>query len=951
VSEFQWERGWVQRANRNSYQAGELLDAVNMQPDPEGGGVATRLGDTLVGTTGGNVHSLYTAYTAAGTPVQYQGGSSTLYRNFVPILTGLTGLPLHFATMQGFGENHIYTFFAGGQEQLRVKDDGTTLTQWGVRTPTAAIGAFSSGAAGQLQGFYGWRQVYVRKPVIAGGVFGRWDDPTGGYNLTGTYPWFLTDGFATNNGTVFGAPQIWDEVVLQLTVGTGTSGGSIDYSYWNGVQWIIWATVPLHNWSTSMTSFRSTALNGFPLNSWVAVNGLYLMRIRVLVNPPAIPRILSATFYDGVFASRSNGSPNGVVSGEYGPPPLTYTNAVVSFSNPNTPPDMDTQATHVAIYRTTGHDGAAQVNGQVAGEAALFFFERDYPAGTSQHISAAPDSALGELLEIDNDRPPIFDTIAEYQQRIFGAKGNRLYFSKRFFPEAFPGTNYLDVGSLADPIRRLGQFHGTLYIWTAARIYALLGSEETSFDTRLVQCPTGLGAAQSVAEGEKAVYFLGGDGHLWGMQGTIAENISRIGHQQLFSGVTLHGVPGINPAALSTCVGHWGNGRYYLSYPVAPFGVPSASLFIDEARGSWWRDTRAWQSLFYDRQANAFYGGLVDGKVVLLHSGTTDHGAAITGTVQTRDDDAGLPDSDKDLSQLVIEIQTSATGVLVVPVVGYALAPLALGTVTSPTYVQQILPAPAPGTYRGLTLGYVLTGVAPWALYGLIPHVLRTPIRSRTWQTLPTTFAWAGPKILDSLLLDVELVSGTLTWQLVGDGLLVEMGTITALGRQVRQLLTMRHEATVFSLVLHGTGLFLLHDGSVLSWRPLPPPIYTDIVVPTDLGTLQDKVGLAYALDIELLSPGTVTTTFYADGVLIHTLLYSTLGRQRTERFRLPATMHGRLMEIRRQSTALYRLWPGTDFTFQVVGSSQEQHHRPVTEPYGTSTQTSLLQLRHTEEV
>jgi hypothetical protein len=78
--------------------------------------------------------------------------------------------------------------------------------------------------------------------------------------------------------------------------------------------------------------------------------------------------------------------------------------------------------------------------------------------------------------------------------------------------------------------------------------------------------------------------------------------------------------------------------------------------------------------------------------------------------------------------------------------------------------------------------------------------------------------------------------------------------------------------------------------------------------------------------------------------------MLSTEGRIRTERFRLPASVVGRLMEIRTQSTALYRLWGGTDFEYQVVGSQQSQHYRSVTEPYGSEQKTPLLQLPHTEE-
>jgi hypothetical protein len=947
---FDWSKGFVQRANRNSYSPNELIDALNIAPAPEGGGVQTRLGDVVFHTVpgGGRVHSLYQTHTAEGTPVQYQGSGSVLARDFVPIVTGLTGTPLSFATMQGFGENHMFTFFAGGQEALRVKDDGSVLTSWGLPSPTPPIAGAFSPAAGRLAGFYAWKQVFVRKPVITGGVFGRWFDGTQTYDLTGTLPFLLSDG-TTNSGTVFGAPKPWAEVVLTLTAGTNASPPAIDVAYWNGLLWAPAGSGTLEQFAPTLTGLR---MDG-DVNNWLPVNGLYLFRVRVLTATATMPEIVGSVFFDGVYTARSNPSPSGPVTGEYGPTPLTATAATVPFSNPLTGPDLVPQATHVALYRTTGDDAAAQTPGVIAEAAALYFFERDFPAGsTTLHLSTKADRELGELLELDNDRPPAFETIAEYQGRIFGATGNRLHFSKRYFPEAFPGTNYLDIGSPADPIRRIGQYHGNLNIWTPSRVYLLVGNDENSYDTRLVQCPTGLGAPQSVAEGEQSLLFLGSDGQLWGLQGTIAASVSRIGHQQLFDGVTLHGVAGLSTvrAARNTCVGHWGKGRYRFSYPLAGDATPTTSLMVDEARGSWWRDSRGWQSLFYDRTSDTWYGGLQGGMVVQLESGTTDRGAPIQATLQTMDDAMGANASDKDLAQLAVELETSPTGVSVTPVVSYVVAGVPLGTLVSPTTAQLILPAPAPGTYRGLTLGYVLAGVAPWALFGLIPQVLRWPVRSSVWQTLPTTLAWPGPKILDSLLLDVDLASGVLTWQLYGDSILIEEGVLETVGRHVVQLLTQRHEATVFELTLQGTGVFLLHQGSVLSARPLPEPIYTDIIVPGDLGTVQDKVGLAFVLDIDLLQPGTVTTTFYADGVLIHTHTFTGVGRQRTERLRLPSQMHGRLFEIRRESTAPYRLWPGTELTFAVIGVPQEQHYRQVSEPFGQSQQLPLLQLPHTEE-
>ena len=352
---YSWDKGWVQRANRNLYEPNELIDAVNMLPDPEGGGITTRRGDSLFNTLGAPVHSFYSTYTAAQVAVNYQGAGTALYRYFLPIVTGLTSAPISFATMPGFGEKTVYTFFAGGQEALRLKDNGQAVSTWGIRSPTAFIQQSAAAvSAGQLQGNYAWKQVYVRKPVISGGVFGRWDNAAGNYTLASTFPWFLGDGVA-NNGTVFGAPEPWNEVVLQLQLGTAAPGGSIDYSYWNGAQWVVYFTGPFHIWSATQTSFRTER---FPLSNWVIANGYYFLRIRLLTFPPVNPILTAAVWYDGVFSARSNPSPPGAVSGPYGAPPLPN-QATVLFSNPNAIPDNESKATHVAIYRTTGDDAGA----------------------------------------------------------------------------------------------------------------------------------------------------------------------------------------------------------------------------------------------------------------------------------------------------------------------------------------------------------------------------------------------------------------------------------------------------------------------------------------------------------------------------------------------------------------------------------------------------------------
>jgi len=167
------------------------------------------------------------------------------------------------------------------------------------------------------------------------------------------------------------------------------------------------------------------------------------------------------------------------------------------------------------------------------------------------------------------------------------------------------------------------------------------------------------------------------------------------------------------------------------------------------------------------------------------------------------------------------------------------------------------------------------------------------------------------------------------------------VATLPQMERALTQMLHQPHTGSIFEAQVTGSGAFRLYPTSQVVWRPIPPPIYNDNMLPSDLDTSTQKLGIAYHLDIELLDEGEVTTTFLVDGVVRHTIRHTQVGRTYTERHRLPATMTGYLFEIRRVGTVPYRLWDW-ELQWQVTMTTQTQQTR-CPETYGQAQTTPLV--------
>jgi hypothetical protein len=105
------------------------------------------------------------------------------------------------------------------------------------------------------------------------------------------------------------------------------------------------------------------------------------------------------------------------------------------------PATADSQATHKRIYRTTNSGGTYNLLAEVLASALSF-------------TATAADAELGDVVETDNNPPPVFKYLEEYQACLFGAGDptdtvtkSLLYYSKQLddSPEAWPTSYYLSI--------------------------------------------------------------------------------------------------------------------------------------------------------------------------------------------------------------------------------------------------------------------------------------------------------------------------------------------------------------------------------------------------------------------------------------------------------------------------------------------------------------------------
>ena len=290
----------------------------------------------------------------------------------------------------------------------------------------------------------------------------------------------------------------------------------------------------------------------------------------------------------------------------------------------------DTQVTHVRIYRTVA-------NGNTADQ----FFDQDVAIGSTQIDTSTADTALGTLIEVDNDVPPANITAIGgpgAYNRLFLGVGNKVYFTKSLRPESVPSTFFVEVGVPFYTIQAILEWGGLVYIFTRNFIYYLQGTTALTFYPGTTMAPRGLEAKQAIAPTSFGIFHLSYDG-LWLFNGQTSIIVTEEKVHPLFHGETVNGVSPINTQAIANCWLVYFKGKLFLGYPDSNETIPNKVLVYDLTTKKFavYDYRLSLKSAFVDRDNQRLLAGDTAGTVWELETGSDDAGSSFPVKVRSKE--------------------------------------------------------------------------------------------------------------------------------------------------------------------------------------------------------------------------------------------------------------------------------------------------------------------------
>jgi hypothetical protein len=404
-----------------------------------------------------------------------------------------------------------------------------------------------------------------------------------------------------------------------------------------------------------------------------------------------------------------------VVACESNPSPVSNTSALTAdvLTLSGLTASGDAQVTHVRVYRTVAN-------------GAAYLFDQDIVNGTTTGTSSQADTALADVLEVDNDPPPTAYYAFTHAEHMFllgqAANPHYCWFSKRFRPEQVPPENFLEIGSPDDPLLCGASMAGVAGVFTSRTKYLISGNTTSSFVPQEALSKRGIKAPNSLALFENGCVFMASDGvyvtNFTGPDETIGEEI-----EPLFYGTTVNGYEGINWDAKELFAGEVWKNRYYLSVATGTNATPNLLLVYSFDTKKWYWYDHPVTALFYEQDTEGLSAGLVDGTVVMLESGTTDEGDAIALEVESGDLTGEQGSQTQKLwLDATVEAHTQGENVTVQITIDDVLKSTQTITTSARQTVRLKLPAGCMGTRCRLTLTY--TGSAACAVYGAAAYYL-----------------------------------------------------------------------------------------------------------------------------------------------------------------------------------------------------------------------------------
>lgn len=289
----------------------------------------------------------------------------------------------------------------------------------------------------------------------------------------------------------------------------------------------------------------------------------------------------------------------------------------------------DSQVTHVRVYRT------------LAGQTADFYYDGEAAIGDGTYTTSVSDSALGALIETDNDTPPSsIQGIAGpgAYNRLFVISGNKVYYSKGNRPESFPSTYYSEFGTTYFPGKAVVDWGGLIYIFTQEGVYYLQGSTPTTFFPIRTMASEGLFSKHGIATTERGIYYHGSDG-LYVFTGQSEQKITSSKVDPIFRGDTVSDVNPINQDNLDNCWLEYFNNKIFFGYPDSGNTYPNKVLVLDldEGKYSIYDYGITIRSVYRDKLNKRLLAGDSDGNIWRLEYGDGDGGSSFTFKVRSRE--------------------------------------------------------------------------------------------------------------------------------------------------------------------------------------------------------------------------------------------------------------------------------------------------------------------------
>lgn len=236
---------------------------------------------------------------------------------------------------------------------------------------------------------------------------------------------------------------------------------------------------------------------------------------------------------------------------------------------------------------------------------------------TTSLLDTVADDNLTSLATLDQDIPPEGDLVMTYGDHLLMAgdlnNPNRLSFNIANYPDQFPSTYYVSVGSADDKIQNMFIHEGAAYLLLTAGIARLYGSDPDTFVTAATRSHLGTYARWSQAVGPDGVYFLAYDG-VYRFDGVKSVRVSD----------KINKIFGLTPGDWFDVVDRstagdvarsaFLQGKYYLVVPMktATGSVTKRLLVYDTLTVMWDLYSVEADDVFADEGRGELYGGMKD---------------------------------------------------------------------------------------------------------------------------------------------------------------------------------------------------------------------------------------------------------------------------------------------------------------------------------------------------